>query len=447
MDRCMARLLLMAALVAAGTSAASAITRNVGTSSELYSALSAAAAGDEIVLAAGTYNLWQDLVVNKPQLTIRGATGNCLDVVLVGGGMNTYASALEGIQIFSADVTIRDLTVSECYYHAIHFQNGANRALIRNVRTLNIGEHHMKGVPSTSGGVVEQCLLEQTKTRLNDGVSRPDNYVGGVDIIGGSNWTIRDNIARNIKAIDGGDAAVFFWQNIYDCVTERNVLIGCGRGISYGNPYNPSNIYHAVRGIIRNNFVVHRTGNDIGIETCFTKDLKVCNNTIYSEDANYGRSFQIFDTAAVPTVNLQLSYNIIRGNILNVNSAGTWTSTGNIIGPTVAANWFADPLNGNLHLTRLASPAIDQALLLADVPADFDGQARPIGALPDIGADECVTADLDGDGHCDVIDLLILVDTFGKSAGQAGYNTAADLDGNNTVDVIDLLTFIPMWGL
>lgn len=447
MNRQVANLSMIVALIAVGTATASAVTRNVNTSSALYSAVSVATAGDEIVLAAGTYNLWQDVIVVTPQLTIRGATGNCLDVVLVGGGMNAYASALEGIQIQAADVTIRDLTVSECYYHAIHFQNGANRALIRNVRTLNIGEQHMKGVPTTTGGVIEQCLMEQTKTRLNDGVSRPDNYVGGIDIISGSNWTIRDNIARNIKGIAGGDAAIFLWQNIYDCVTERNVLIGCTKGIAYGNPYNPTNIYHAVGGIIRNNFVVHRSGNDIGIETCFTKNLKVYNNTFYSEDPNFFRTFQIFASPTVPTVNLQLSYNIIRGNILSTNANGTWTSTGNIIGPGVAANWFWDPLNGNLHLARLAAPAIDQAALLTDVPADFDTQMRPIGLLPDIGADEFVAGDMTGDGHVNMTDLLALAATWGLSVGQAGYDAKADLTGDDSVDVIDLLRLAESWGL
>ncbi len=54
--------------------------------------------------------------------------------------------------------------------------------------------------------------------------------------------------------------------------------------------------------------------------------------------------------------------------------------------------------------------------------------------------------DVDGDGHVDVIDLLWLIDTFGKSAGDAGYNAACDFNGDGAVDVIDLLTMIGNFG-
>jgi hypothetical protein len=41
-----------------------------------------------------------------------------------------------------------------------------------------------------------------------------------------------------------------------------------------------------------------------------------------------------------------------------------------------------------LHLRATATDAIDQAATLDDVPDDFDGDARPIGPAPDVGADE-----------------------------------------------------------
>ncbi|GAF81270.1 unnamed protein product, partial [marine sediment metagenome] len=48
----------------------------------------------------------------------------------------------------------------------------------------------------------------------------------------------------------------------------------------------------------------------------------------------------------------------------------------------------ADPLNADLHLLPSATAATDQADTLANVTDDFDGDSRPIGAAPDIGADE-----------------------------------------------------------
>jgi hypothetical protein len=50
--------------------------------------------------------------------------------------------------------------------------------------------------------------------------------------------------------------------------------------------------------------------------------------------------------------------------------------------------WFLDAPNLDLHLSNAAVAAIDQVAALPDVPTDFDGDPRPIGAAPDVGADE-----------------------------------------------------------
>jgi hypothetical protein len=52
------------------------------------------------------------------------------------------------------------------------------------------------------------------------------------------------------------------------------------------------------------------------------------------------------------------------------------------------ANWYVDASRGDLHLVRAAAAAIDVAAPLVDVLDDFDGETRPIGLAPDVGADE-----------------------------------------------------------
>jgi uncharacterized protein (DUF2235 family) len=49
---------------------------------------------------------------------------------------------------------------------------------------------------------------------------------------------------------------------------------------------------------------------------------------------------------------------------------------------------FANPAAGDLHLTATATAAIDRGTAYPDVTNDWDGQARPAGSAPDIGADE-----------------------------------------------------------
>ncbi len=57
-----------------------------------------------------------------------------------------------------------------------------------------------------------------------------------------------------------------------------------------------------------------------------------------------------------------------------------------------------------------------------------------------------LAGDCDGDGHVDVIDLLIFIDSFGKSAGEIGYNYACDFDCDTTVDVFDLIDLVRNFG-
>ena len=54
--------------------------------------------------------------------------------------------------------------------------------------------------------------------------------------------------------------------------------------------------------------------------------------------------------------------------------------------------------------------------------------------------------DVNGDGHCDVVDLLLFANTWGLSKGNASYDQRCDLNGNNTVNVVDLLILADTFG-
>ena len=53
-----------------------------------------------------------------------------------------------------------------------------------------------------------------------------------------------------------------------------------------------------------------------------------------------------------------------------------------------AADWFVDGKNGDLHLRMEKTGVTGAALPLAGLTDDYDMQTRPLGAGPDIGADE-----------------------------------------------------------
>ncbi len=344
--------------------------------------------GDEVILAPGTYDLYtysHTYVVSAANVTIRGETGNRDDVVLWGGGMNDSNALQEGFQITGDDVTIRDLTLEGFYHHAIHFQPGADRSHVDNVRTLNIGQQHMKGGTSVAniivGGIIENCLMEQTIARTNHPIL---NYTGGVDLLGATNWIIRDNLAKGITGETGeGGGAIFLWQKIVNPTIEGNVVINCDRGICMGNPgYQGAD--NLVGGIVRNNFVSH--ANEINLELIATTNLKVYNNTLYGPSGS-GYSRCVSMEGAV-TSGLELKNNLIYGAIMDRGLP--YVSQNNITGMTADASWFVDAANGDLHLTALAAGAIDAGQALGDVAADIDGDARPCGSAWDIGADEQV---------------------------------------------------------
>jgi hypothetical protein len=425
--------LVVALVLAPG---AEATVWEVDTVSEIQNAINSwAQPYDTVNIAAGTYNLTSRLNVYDHHLTIQGATGNRDDVVLVGGGMNTNASPTEIIDLHTDDVTIRDLTLKEAYYHGIHVrtEQDVDRTTVSNVKIVDCGERFIKGSGAGLGYVsedilIENCYLLQTKPKTYGDV----DYIGGMDMMALDGCVIRDCVIQDIKGAGGGGrGGIFLWNQCTDCTAERNLIIGCDRSICYGNPSGTPP--HMTGGIIRNNFIVRGAG--IALELCKTENLKVYNNTVYSPDSGYFRTVHINDSS---TINLHLAYNIIRGQILE-SSGGTATYTGNIIGSTPASNWFVDPLNGDLHLTELASLAIDGGLSLAEVTDDFDGQARD--AWPDVGGDEraSVAGDLDGDGDVDLDDYILFEADMGGP--EVSISSDADLDEDGDVDLGDWAMF------
>jgi len=363
---------------------------NVSTVIELENAVRDYSPGDEIVLAVGTYVLDAYLILDNGQVLIHGATADPNDVILQGPGMNTDVHPKEGLVVGGDDVTIEDMTIQGFYYSGIHIQgeNDADRTVVRNVKVFDCGERYIKCSTDLGSAtkiaedvLIENVYMEQTQALAG----HPDlDYIGGIDGMGIDGWTIRDCTAVNIQgATAGGRGGIFLWQGATDCTVERNLLLNCDRGIAMGNVSAPTHAYagsyHVSGGIVRNNFIVR--GDYIGLELCFTNNLKVYHNTVYSEDAGYFRTVHIYGAS---TTNLQSKYNIIRGQIFE--NGASWTDQGSLVGSTPQADWFVAPLSGDLHLTANAVAALDAGAPLAEVTDDYDTDVR--GSTPDIGADE-----------------------------------------------------------
>ena len=110
-------LVVLAAVMAMPAAAQAGRIVNVSTSTELQNAVRNALAGDEIVVAPGTYYPTLYLSISANNVTVRGATGNRDDVIIRGAGMNVDASNREGFAIYGDDV---ELLVADRRYGFVH---------------------------------------------------------------------------------------------------------------------------------------------------------------------------------------------------------------------------------------------------------------------------------------------------------------------------------------
>src|SRR5262249_10229018 len=149
-------------------------------------------------------------------VTIRGDTDSCDDVILVGNGMTVQGNTPYGIWVGGpTSMTIANLTIKNIYYHPIMLETnyGTQSPHIYNVHLIDAGQQFIKSTASATGsvgvnnGIVEYSIIEYTTTA-------PSNYTNGVDIHQGDSWIIRNNLFRNIRAPTGQLAgpAVLIWN-------------------------------------------------------------------------------------------------------------------------------------------------------------------------------------------------------------------------------------------
>ena len=354
-------------------------TRQVmATPSDWIQKIQGASWGDEILLADGTYYLNQYAVQITVALSVRSASGNRDAVVIQGQG---YGVPSEGFMIMAPEVTIADLTITGMRNHGISIKGelGAEAPLIYNVHLYDIGTQHIKGTSPIVEGVVACSRIGYSP----DGVA--GDYLNGIDIHGGINWTVRDNELYNIWGdgsgceVDtncgtytpGGGPAILFWNGAAETLVERNRIIDCFRGIALGfGTAHPD-------GVVRNNFVYQSTSGDAGIQINGGSDTQVDHNTVIL-GGDYPGAIEIMNSSDL----------VIRNNLLTRpiwNRGGvTYTAQGNKTDATVAD--LAAPADPHLNPSSSAVDLLASTTL--PVVDDIDGDGRPQGDGLEPGCDE-----------------------------------------------------------
>jgi PKD repeat protein len=347
-----------------------------------------AAPGDEILLADGVYDLRQYAVVITDSVTVRSASGN-RDAVLVRG--QGYAVPSEGFMIQAPNVTLADLTITGMRNHGISVKGelGADAPHMYNVHVYDIGTQHIKGTAFSNAGIVACSRIGYSPGAVSG------DYLNGIDIHGGVDWTVRDNELYNIWGdgtgcnVDsdcgtytaGGGPAILFWNGAGGTLIERNRIVDCFRGIAlgFGTPH-PG-------GVVRNNFVVQSASGDAGIQIDGGAGTQVDHNTVIL-GGSYPGAVEIWNST-----NLLVRNNLLSQPIWNRGNT-TYAAEGNKSDATLAD--LAGP--NDPHLSS-ASSAIDLVPDGGPVPVsvDIDGDTRPQGTGLDAGADEytqCVSLSL-----------------------------------------------------
>ncbi len=356
--------------------AASGNIVNVSSVSQLENAVNTATSGDTVLIANGTYDLnGVYLRVDTPNVTLRSASGVRDAVILDGNYITT-----EIIQVVESNVAIADITLREAYNHPIHVMTGSSdtlNTLIYNVHIVDPGEQAIKINPAGSGypnnGTIACSHIELTDTGRPS--IRNNCYTGGIDAHQAQGWTVRDNLIEGFWCSTGlSEHGVHMWNNSRDTVVERNELVNNARGVGFGLGSSGHS-----GGIIRNNMI--HVMQDVGIGLESSPNTRVYNNTVFTENYFNSIEYRFGATSGIEIIN-----NVTNQAIVS-RDGGSGTVQNNVT--NAQSSWFVSATTGDLHLVSDSiSSVIDQGQTLASVSDDFDGDSRPIGSAPDIGADE-----------------------------------------------------------
>jgi hypothetical protein len=379
----------------------------VSTVNQLWAGVNDANPGDTILIADGTYNLdGIYLRMDVPNVSVRSESGDRDAVILDGNYITT-----EIFQIVASNITIADLTLKEAYFHPIHVSTSGDShtldTLIHNVHIIDPGEQAIKINPTGSGYYADEGTIACSHIELTD-QGRPhirnNCYTGGIDAHQSRGWEIRDNQIEGFWCEVGlSEHGIHLWRGCRDTLIERNVLNDNARGIGLGlvtdgtgRTYPDDPCPYAVGyvddfgGLVQNNFVsvndpdlfASDFGFDCGICLWNACNGQVLHNTIYTADPN--NTFSSIEWRFPNTVA------VISNNLSNDEMQERDGAAGDLSGNLTTAQtaWFVDVPSGDLHLRSIAVEVINQATSSAGVLDDIDGDARPIGLAPDIGADE-----------------------------------------------------------
>ena len=387
----------------------------------LIAAINAAAPGDRILLAAGTYQVNVNL-----NCTAAGTAAQPIEVraptprsVLIrfanaSGVTESFKVSAPHWHFEGLDIEGACANDSDCE-HAFHLTGNADFTILRDNRVRDFNAQLKSNTASPGSGLFPDDVLIERNAFYDTRGRNTSNPVTKLDVVGGRRWIVRANTIHDYQKL-GGDTvsyAAFLKGNSRDGLFERNLVIcqrdfsgGVRLGLSFGGGgSSPGGICEDgsctpehQNGVMRNNLILHCP--DVGIYLNSAAGSRLEHNTLY-------------DTSGIdvrfPASTAEVRNNLLGGQIRN-RDGGTSTQTGNLsqVALDSFANWFVDPAQADFRLVD-GTAFVDQGVAAPLVLDDFCGNDRNDGAR-DIGALEydadfaCITTTGGGLGESIFVD-------------------------------------------
>lgn len=426
---------------AEGSGTAAAPWRTIGR------ALSAAEAGDVIVLHGGVYR--EAVRIREPDITLMSAA-NEWAVIECGFGTPERAEVGVHFDVDASGGALRRLEIVGGYY-AVKLESrwdwgGANRdgasdILIEDCRIHDSGRDCIKMAPRCDRVTIRRCEIYNSGMIYPPGTPFDRKNAEGIDNVNSDQTLVQDCYIHDIAT-----TGVYFKGGATDCIVERTRVERCGHGgVLLGFDTSPEffdlvenpGYYESIDCVVRNCIIVD-TGYE-GIGFFAARGALAANNTVVNtarvghSPVYFGLTFQDWveeagrpasvevefvnnlvvqaEPNAAPLVFIRYSEELggfaalagmpgMRNNLYFSAAASPRFSDAR---PTSALrdadftawqahiggdrdSFVADPRLGSGARLTAESPAIGRGALLASITDDFDGEPRTVAI--DIGADQ-----------------------------------------------------------
>lgn len=377
-----------------------------------------AAAGDTIILRAGTYA--GNVELNKDNLTLRSYTGEWAVIHMPNSGTTNVT-----LWIYNTGVRVERLEISGGSPYSIHVVSPCNGCEIVDCKIHGADWIGIK-VSQPDNVKLRRCEIYNTGSVTAGGM--------GIDCVNGDDILIQDCHFHDCNGtgiyLKGGLRNAVVERNLVRNVAGDGILLGESTGVAFMDVTGNPELYEAIDGVVRNNIVANAAAS--GLVTYGSLRCKFYNNTVYNcATGTGGAGLRLIKGAHATYPDTPIKQAEFMNNIVIVGQASrpfVQVTTGSHDGSVVfnhnryfnlgtASGVFWDELNAataayNLSLSQWqtrtgfdmasttgdpgvsnttwhlngGSPCIDAGASFTTFADDYDGNTRS-GAW-DIGADE-----------------------------------------------------------